>query len=381
MYNDPDGHAFKFLSRLAKSVKKVFSSAKRTVKRITKRIVRTAASITKKAKRTIKNVVKKAKYAVRSVVKTTSKIIRSSWNSFKNKTVKSYNRVVDKVQEIKNTSAKVFENVKKKVEPFGNYISKSVKQVVFGNFTDDVTLLGSGMQMALGVVGVDIVTDIRDVAADIVNWEWSKEHALQTGLDIIGLVPAIGAIKSLKHLKQVEKFDYVLDLSKEVKRTAKVAKNSDEVAQAILKSFKNGDEIYVAMNKTRKIVYGTVDTLDDVEFKNLNKIKVQRAVDFDKNALEALNDTGIDIKGYTITSRELGQKIHKGYKKSSDGLKEIGYKNIRPDFWSRSKAFLFELKPLNPKNIRKGILQLEKYNKTLGGGYDMTLELYQKFQR
>lgn len=37
---------------------------------------------------------------------------------------------------------------------------------------------------------------------------------------------------------------------------------------------------------------------------------------------------------------------------------------------------IFELKPMNPRSIKSGIKQLQKYNKALGGGFKLRLELY-----
>ncbi|MBE6549628.1 MAG: hypothetical protein E7670_04285 [Ruminococcaceae bacterium] len=34
------------------------------------------------------------------------------------------------------------------------------------------------------------------------------------------------------------------------------------------------------------------------------------------------------------------------------------------------------LKPMNPRGVKSGIRQLQKYNKALGGGFNLRLELY-----
>ena len=68
-------------------------------------------------------------------------------------------------------------------------------QFIYGNFSDEVTLLGTGAQIATGIIGIDLPADIRDISADLVNWEWSLRHVGQTALDCIGLIPVIGALK------------------------------------------------------------------------------------------------------------------------------------------------------------------------------------------
>ena len=37
---------------------------------------------------------------------------------------------------------------------------------------------------------------------------------------------------------------------------------------------------------------------------------------------------------------------------------------------------IYELKPMNPQSVRKGIRQLQRYNRELGGGFTLRLELY-----
>ena len=80
------------------------------------------------------------------------------------------------------------------------YLLKSLKQVLLGNYTDDLTALGTAGQMALGLTGADILTDARDLSYDLRNWAWTPEHLGQTALDAVGLIPVIGAVKNLDEL-------------------------------------------------------------------------------------------------------------------------------------------------------------------------------------
>lgn len=52
--------------------------------------------------------------------------------------------------------------------------------MVLGNYIEDSTVLGTMIQIGLGIVGVDLACDLRDLSADIVNWEWSKEHVVRS---------------------------------------------------------------------------------------------------------------------------------------------------------------------------------------------------------
>ena len=45
------------------------------------------------------------------------------------------------------------------------------------------------MQVGTGILGIDVLADIRDVSADFAHWEWSWGHAGQTILDAVGIVP------------------------------------------------------------------------------------------------------------------------------------------------------------------------------------------------
>ncbi|MBU0577368.1 hypothetical protein KKF04_01380 [Patescibacteria group bacterium] len=76
------------------------------------------------------------------------------------------------------------------------YIIQSGNQVLKGNYTDDITILGTGTQVGAGLLGVDLPMDIRDLAYDLTHWEWSWQHAIDTLTDGIGLIPIIGIAKN-----------------------------------------------------------------------------------------------------------------------------------------------------------------------------------------
>ncbi|MBM7615103.1 RHS repeat-associated core domain-containing protein [Alkaliphilus hydrothermalis] len=75
------------------------------------------------------------------------------------------------------------------------YLNSSAKQMVMGNYTEDVTVLGTAGQIGMGIVGIGVPGDIRDLTYDVTNWEWSWRHAGQTTIDLIGLLPVVGALK------------------------------------------------------------------------------------------------------------------------------------------------------------------------------------------
>ncbi len=101
-----------------------------------------------------------------------------------------------------------------------DYTKRSGDQLIRGNYSDEVTLLGTGAQIGTGLLGLDLPGDIRDITYDLTNWEWSWGHAGQTTFDAIGILPVIGALKYADEtgtlLKGVNKVDEIADASKKV---------------------------------------------------------------------------------------------------------------------------------------------------------------------
>ena len=76
-----------------------------------------------------------------------------------------------------------------------DYIQKSIDQLYQGNYTDKVTVLGTGMQLGAGFTGLDAAADIRDLTYDLTHWENTPGHVGQTLLDAAGLLPVVGSLK------------------------------------------------------------------------------------------------------------------------------------------------------------------------------------------
>ena len=88
---------------------------------------------------------------------------------------------------------------KKMLDKAEDYLIRSAECIVLGNFTDEVTVLGVGVQIVLGIFDLDLPCDIRDIIADIKNLaetdrvRWDLIGML--ALDLIGLIPVIGVLK------------------------------------------------------------------------------------------------------------------------------------------------------------------------------------------
>ena len=86
-----------------------------------------------------------------------------------------------------------------------NLLADSVEQILLGNYTDKVTLPGTAGQIVLGLLGLDLPLDIRDLSADIINWEWSLGHFAQSVLDGLSVLPVIGMVKYTDEIGTVAK--------------------------------------------------------------------------------------------------------------------------------------------------------------------------------
>ena len=123
-----------------------------------------------------------------------------------------------------------------------SYFERSADQVLYGNYSDDVTLLGTAGQIGLGLTGLDFAGDIRDLTYDITHWDGSLKHAGQTLLDVVGLIPGIGALKNADEVAALLK--QALKAAPALTDGAKYAlKNVDVIAAGITSLFKNSDDL------------------------------------------------------------------------------------------------------------------------------------------
>lgn len=93
----------------------------------------------------------------------------------------------------------------------------------------------------------------------------------------------------------------------------------------------------------------------------------------------------IDSEGYTKSNLKFGRDVHKMYKQKKvdykDRFKEYRLPSKkRIDFIDFKSKTIYELKPYNPSQIRKGTKQLEGYLKEVkdlfGSGWTTVLEVY-----
>ena len=135
---------------------------------------------------------------------------------------------------------------------------KALGQVALGRYYQgEITLTGTLGEIALSLTGADVVFDLRDLSADLRDWEWSWKHAGETFLDAVGLIPVIGTIK------HVDEIGEVITL---------MAKNGDELVEVGQVVAKNADEAGAIIRSAAKTWDGkTVEELAELHISSSGK--------------------------------------------------------------------------------------------------------------
>ena len=124
----------------------------------------------------------------------------------KNPLYKAKNNVAEKIIEIKGKFSSGEVDVEKAKKEAGEYVTKSGKKFVLGDYYDeDVTLLSVSGEVATSLIGVDIASDVRDLSYDITHWGEEDYFALCLAADTVALIPVVGTVKYLKYSKEAGK--------------------------------------------------------------------------------------------------------------------------------------------------------------------------------
>ena len=117
---------------------------------------------------------------------------------------------------------------------------------------------------------------------------------------------------------------------------------------------------------------------DDVINSSLDTIKFVKAADYadkfaDSGKMLSDFDHIDDYYKFTVSNHVDGTKLHKLFMDNGGTIQKtkLRYDGLDPDTKN-----LFELKPYNKRNVRKGVKQIIQYKKDLGGGYNMIIVLY-----
>ena len=150
---------------------------------------------------------------------------------------------------------------KKMLDKAEDYLIRSAECVVLGNFTDEVTVLGVGVQIVLGNFDLDLPCDIRDIIADVRNLAQADEikwdMIAMLALDLIGLIPVIGALKYSDEIGTLFKnADKVSVVARSTDGAGVLAKHADEAGAWLhgVKVFRYSDETAEAVASGEKLL-------------------------------------------------------------------------------------------------------------------------------
>ena len=107
-----------------------------------------------------------------------------------------------------------------------------------------------------------------------------------------------------------------------------------------------------------------VKTANKVADKTTAVIKIQKAVDFTPESAKIVKSLDRS-KEYTRSSLRAGTYINNGYKATTAFIEEEKevrlLSKLRPDYVDKTRKIIYELKPMNKRNVKKGIKQLMRY--------------------
>jgi len=156
----------------------------------------------------------------------------------------------------------VFYNIKASLSDAGDYVFRSAKKMVLGDFDKDEqeTLLSLGGSIAASLAGADTPLDARDLAYDFSHWGEGDYFAARLALDAIGVIPVLGAVKYIKHIDTAvdvaKAVDKGADVADAVHDTAKVVDEAQDVADVAHDVANAADAVHDASN--------AVDTAHDI---------------------------------------------------------------------------------------------------------------------
>ena len=235
---------------------------------------------------------------------------------------------------------------KKMLDKAEDYLIRSAECVVLGNFTDEVTVLGVGVQIVLGIFDLDLPCDIRDIIADIKNLaetdrvRWDLIGML--ALDLIGLIPVIGALKYSDEVgtlfKNAGKVSVVAEGADGV---GAVARHADEAGAWLqgVKVFRYSDETAEAVASGEKLLKesGTIyESFADM----MSPEDAKRYLDFLENGsregLTSAELAGVEKADALLVSQKVGYEDVWDLRNAGD-LLESGsgnkpYTNSRPSY-------------------------------------------------
>ena len=222
---------------------------------------------------------------------------------------------------------------KKRLDKAEDYLIRSAECIVLGNFTDEVTVLGAARQFAMGFFDLDLPCDIRDIIADVRNLAQADEikwdMIAMLALDLIGVIPVIGALKYSDEIGTLFKnADKVSVVARSTDGAGVLAKHADEAGAWLhgVKVFRYSDETAEAVASGEKLLKesGTIyESFADM----MSPEDAKRYLDFLENgSREGL--TSAELADALLVSQKVGYEDVWDLRNVGDAL-ESGSKTIK----------------------------------------------------
>ena len=247
---------------------------------------------------------------------------------------------------------------KKMLDKAEDYLIRSAECVVLGNFTDEVTVLGVGVQIVLGIFDLDLPCDIRDIIADVRNLAQADEikwdMIAMLALDLIGVIPVIGALKYSDEIGTLFKnADKVSVVARSTDGAGVLAKHADEAGAWLhgVKVFRYSDETAEAVASGEKLLKesGTIyESFADM----MSPEDAKRYLDFLENGsregLTSAELAGVEKADALLVSqkvgyedvwdlRNVGDALESGINSYADFSKAISDIGMRSDLTDAQK--------------------------------------------
>jgi hypothetical protein len=185
------------------------------------------------------------------------------------------------------------------LDKFRDYQERTARQMLLGNYTDDVTLWGTLNQIGLGVLDLDLPMDIRDLTYDLTHLDTTPWW--QTALDAVAFVPYVGAVK------------YVDDFGALAKGAAKYG---DEAGELLEGAAKYGDEAYDVIDGVAGGAGDVTKIITKIEYKPSSGVVFKANPDktttilgsFDKDMKNIVNEMG-NVKSTDFKARKGGFNV------------------------------------------------------------------------
>ena len=237
---------------------------------------------------------------------------------------------------------------KKMLDKAEDYLIRSAECVVLGNFADEVTVLGVGVQIVLGIFDLDLPCDIRDIIADIKNLaetdrvRWDLIGML--ALDLIGLIPVIGALKYSDEVgtlfKNAGKVSVVAEGADGV---GAVTRHADEAGAWLqgIKVFRYSDETAGAVASGEKLLKES-ETIYESFADMMSPEDAKRYLDFLENGsregLTGAELAGVEKADALLVSQKVGYEDVWDLRNAGD-LLESGLDSVDDIFTAGKKTF------------------------------------------